>query len=253
MRNRQMIYSMTKLLLVAAVTVALTTGCRNDTPNPQQQVSLPPEAESQFAVRGFHIDLRIQVMTMEALRALADELAAFGFNTLVMEWEASYPYLKNATISNELSYTREEVKEFIDYCEGKGIDVIPLQQCFGHVEYILRHDRYSDLKEDRKEISQLCPLKEEADSLLFADLFADMASMHSSDFIHIGGDETYLLGHCPACSLKAATEGKSKLFVDYMKMMCNIIIDLGRLFRRYSSPSGSGNGVLGITVHQESS
>lgn len=223
-----MIYSMTKLLLVAAVTVALTTGCHNDTPNPQQRENLPPEGESQFAVRGFHVDLRIQVMTMEALRALADELAAFDLNTLVMEWEASYPYLNNATISNELAYTREEVKEFIDYCEGKGIDVIPLQQCFGHVEYILRHDRYSDLKEDRKEISQLCPLKEEADSLLFADLFADMASMHNSDFIHIGGDETYLLGHCPACSLKAATEGKSKLFVDYMKMMCNIIIDLGK-------------------------
>lgn len=223
-----MIYSMTKSLLLAAVMVTIMAGCRNGTRLPQQQESLPVAEENQFAVRGFHIDLRIQVMTMEALRTLADELAAFGLNTLVMEWEASYPYLNNATISNELAYTREEVKEFIDYCEGKGIDVIPLQQCFGHVEYILRHDRYSDLKEDRKEISQLCPLKKEADSLLFADLFADMASMHNSDFIHIGGDETYLLGHCPACSLKAATEGKSKLFVDYMKMMCNIIIDLGK-------------------------
>ncbi len=185
-------------------------------------------ATGQFGVRGFHVDLRIQVMTMEALRELADELAQFGINTLVMEWEASYPYRNNATISRELAYTREEVTSFIDYCEERGIDVIPLQQCFGHVEYILRHDRYSELKEDRKDISQLCPLKEEADSLLFADLFADLASMHKSDYIHIGGDETYLLGHCPACSLKAATEGKSKLFVDYMKMMCDIIISLGK-------------------------
>jgi len=185
-------------------------------------------APGQFGVRGFHVDLRIQVMTMKALRELADELAQFGINTLVMEWEASYPYRNNATISRELAYTRDEVASFIDYCEERGIDVIPLQQCFGHVEYILRHDRYSELKEDRKDISQLCPLKEEADSLLFADLFTDMASMHQSDYIHIGGDETYLLGHCPACSLKAATEGKSKLFVDYMKMMCDIIISLGK-------------------------
>ncbi|HCM59496.1 MAG TPA: N-acetyl-beta-hexosaminidase, partial [Bacteroidales bacterium] len=184
--------------------------------------------DNQFKVRGFHVDLRIQVMTMDALKALADELAAFGMNTLVMEWEASYPYQNNATVSNELAYTRDEVRAFVDYCEALGIDVIPLQQCFGHVEYILRHDRYSDLREDRKEISQLCPLKEEGDSLLFADLFADMAEMHRSDYIHIGGDETYLLGHCPACSLKAATEGKSKLFVDYMKMMCDIVISLGK-------------------------
>ena len=216
------------LLLASAVTLLFIAGCNN---NPLQQKpagSLPPITDAQFAVRGFHVDLRIQVMTMDALKALADELAAFGMNTLVMEWEASYPYQNNATISNELAYTRDEVRDFIDYSEALGIDVIPLQQCFGHVEYILRHDRYSELKEDRKEISQLCPLKEEADSMLFADLFADMAAMHSSDYIHIGGDETYLLGHCPACSLKAATEGKSKLFVDYMKMMCNIVISLGK-------------------------
>lgn len=228
MKNRPMTDSIRNILLPVFVVLALLPGCSNSTPQPQLQESLAEAPENQFAVRGFHVDLRIQVMTMEALKALADELAGFGLNTLVMEWEASYPYLNNATISNELAYTREEVKEFIAYCEGLGIDVIPLQQCFGHVEYILRHDRYSELKEDRKEISQLCPLKEETDSLLFADLFADMASMHNSDYIHIGGDETYLLGHCPACSLKAATEGKSKLFVDYMKMMCNIVIDLGK-------------------------
>jgi len=216
------------LLLAVASAIALLSGCGNAPKQVGQDRVVMQMDSSGFAVRGFHVDLRIQVMTMDALKALADELAAFGMNTLVMEWEASYPYQNNATISNELAYTRDEVREFIDYCEALGIDVIPLQQCFGHVEYILRHDRYSDLKEDRKEISQLCPLKEEDDSLLFADLFADMAAMHRSNYIHIGGDETYLLGHCPACSLKAATEGKSKLFVDYMKMMCDIVISLGK-------------------------
>jgi hypothetical protein len=215
-------------LLAILLTLMVLPGCKNTTPDIEPGKSMTLMADNQFGVRGFHVDLRIQVMTMEALRALADELAGFGINTLVMEWEASYPYLNNATISNDLAYTREEIASFIDYCGERGIDVIPLQQCFGHVEYILRHDRYSDLKEDRKDISQLCPLREEEDSLLFADLFADLAAMHKSDYIHIGGDETYLLGHCPACSLKAATEGKSKLFVDYMKMMCDIIIGLGK-------------------------
>ncbi len=215
-------------LFVTVVALTILSGCRHDTPQEKQGNRFTLMENNQFTARGFHVDLRIQVMTMDALKALADDLAAFGMNTLVMEWEASYPYQNNATISNELAYSREEVRSFVDYCEALGIDVIPLQQCFGHVEYILRHDRYSELKEDRKEISQLCPLKEEADSLLFTDLFADMASMHRSDYIHIGGDETYLLGHCPACSLKAATEGKSKLFVDYMKMMCDIVISLGK-------------------------
>ena len=184
--------------------------------------------DNDFDVKGFHLDLRIQVMTPKALHELANELADFGINTLVMEWEASYPYQKHAVISNQYAYTREEVEAFISHCHSLGIDVIPLQQCFGHVEYILRNERYSHLKEDRKEISQICPLKTEGDSLLFSELFEDMASLHSSQYIHIGGDETYLLGHCADCSRKAAAEGKSKLFVDYMKMITNIIIDMGK-------------------------
>lgn len=186
------------------------------------------EDNKTFGVKGFHLDLRIQVMTPEALNNFADELAGFGFNTLVVEWEASYPYYKHATISNEYAYTRKEVKSFIDYCNLLGIDVIPLQQCFGHVEYILRNKRYNHLKEDRKDISQICPLKTTEDSLLFTDLLTDMVSLHTSDYIHLGGDETYLLGHCVNCSAKAAKDGKSKLFVDYMKMICDIVVKLGK-------------------------
>ena len=192
------------------------------------QEKMMHEGTNKFQVKGFHLDLRIQVMTPKALKSFAKELSDFGINTLIVEWEATYPYEKQATISNELSYSRAEVKSFIDYCHGLGIDVIPLQQCFGHVEYIFRNDRYSHLKEDWKEISQLCPLKVEENRQLFTDLFKDMVSMHDSDYIHIGGDETYLLGHCKECSAKAAKVGKSKLFIDYMKMMCDIVVKLGK-------------------------
>lgn len=181
-----------------------------------------------FKVKGFHLDLRIQVMTPQALKELANELSGMGINTLVMEWEGTYPYKKHAVISNEYSYTREEVKEFISYCENLGIKVIPLQQSLGHVEYILRNPRYSNLKEDRKDISQLCPMEALESKALFKDLFSDLAETHNSDYIHIGGDETYLLGHCEKCQLKVKEEGKSKLFVDYMKMITEIVIELGK-------------------------
>lgn len=187
------------------------------------------EAFKPFPVRGFHIDLRIQVMTMPALKDFAKELAGFGINTLVMEWEASYPYEKHATISNKYAYTREEVKDFIFYCDSLGIEVIPLQQCFGHVEYILRQDRYRDLRESNSDISQVCPLKVEGDKELFTDLFADMASLHPSKYIHIGGDETRLLGHCSECSAKAVEEGTSRLFADYLTMICKIVTDMGKV------------------------
>jgi len=155
-------------------------------------------------------------------------LSKEGINTLIMEWEATYPFAKHPLIPNRYAYSKAEIISFIKYCSGLGIDVIPLQQSFGHVEYILRNERYKDLREDQKDFSQVCPLQTEQDKALFTDLYTELASTHTSKYIHIGGDETYLLGHDERCRLKAAKEGKSKLYIDYIKMLCDIVIKLGK-------------------------
>lgn len=183
---------------------------------------------NEFEVKGFHIDLRCQVMTMPALKSFAKELSEFGINTIIMEWEATFPFQLNSTLCNKYAYSKEEVASFIEYCTTIGIDVVPLQNCFGHVEYILSHDRYSYLREDKKEVSQVCPMKEDECIKEFSSIFKEVAAMHPSKYFHIGGDETYLLGSCKLCAEKSAKEGKSKLFVDYVKAMCKIVSDLGK-------------------------
>ncbi|OGJ88907.1 MAG: hypothetical protein A2268_11985 [Candidatus Raymondbacteria bacterium RifOxyA12_full_50_37] len=188
---------------------------------------MPPQT-STFSVRGFHLDLRIQVMTLNALKEMARKIKDFGLNTLIMEWEASYPFQKHPIIPSANAYTPKEVNDFLNHCTKLNLDVIPLQQCFGHVEYILRHTRYAALREDKKDICQLCPLKPGQAAELFSDLFAELCKTHDSKYLHIGCDETYLLGKCPDCSAKALKKGKSKLFVDYVKVMCKIVKDLGR-------------------------
>ena len=184
--------------------------------------------ENDFKVKGFHLDLRAQVMTMPALKAFATELADFKINTLVMEWEATFPYDANATISNKYSYTPDEVKDFIAHCTSLGIEVIPIHHCFGHAEWILRHERYRHISEDNKEISQVCPMKVEEVLPIFRSLFKEVAALHPSTYFHIGGDETYLLGSCDLCKEKVEKEGKSKLFVDYVKAMCEIVTEMGK-------------------------
>jgi hexosaminidase len=184
--------------------------------------------DNQFQVRGFHLDLRIQVMPMAALKAFAKKLSEDGINTLIMEWEGTYPFEKHPLIPNRYAYTKAEIVDFVKYCNDLGIDVIPLQQSFGHVEYILRNEKYKELREDQKDYSQVCPLQTKQDSALFSDLYTELASTHTSKYIHIGGDETYLLGHDERCKAMAAKEGKSKLYIDYIRMLCNIVISLGK-------------------------
>lgn len=186
-------------------------------------------AQPDFRVKGFHLDLRVQVMQMPALKAFARNLGAHGINTLVMEWEAAYPYEKHRVISNRYAYTREEVKDFVQYCTKLGIDVIPLQQSFGHVEYILRHSRYAALREDQKDYSQVNPIREDGCRELFTDLYKDLVSTHTSRYIHIGGDETYLLGHSEESKKKVQAVGKGRLYGDYIKMLCNTVVALGKI------------------------
>ncbi|WP_210405030.1 beta-N-acetylhexosaminidase [Pedobacter sp. G11] len=187
-----------------------------------------PPLNADFKVKGFHLDLRIQVMKMPALKEFATKLSKNGINTLVMEWEASYPYQKHRIITGRYAYTREEIKSFVAYCKKLGIDVVPLQQSFGHVEYILRHYRYKELREDQKDFSQVNPLREEGCKALFTDLFQDMISTHDSPYIHIGGDETYLLGRSEESKKKVAAVGKGRLYGDYLKMLCDVVVGLGK-------------------------
>lgn len=185
--------------------------------------------QPQFAVRGFHIDLRIQVMRMPALKQFAYKLSRNGINTIVMEWEGTYPFRDHPAIPNRYAYSRKEIIDFVTYCKGLGITVIPLQQSFGHVEYILRNQRYAALREDEKDLSQVCPSKPELNRQLFTQLYADLASTHPSPYIHIGCDETHLLGHCPICRKRAAEEGVSKIYFDHIKMLCDIVIGMGKI------------------------
>ena len=185
-------------------------------------------AEGDFKVKGFHLDMRTQVMTPEAIKALVRQASQEGLNTLLLEYEATFPFENHSTICNKCAYTRQEITDIISFCTSLGVDVIPLQNCFGHCEYILRHHRYASLREDKKEVSQVCPMKFDEAEKVFSEIFSEIASVHPSRYIHIGADETRLLGRCPLCAKKVKEEGVSQLFVDYVTLMCRIVSDLGK-------------------------
>ena len=188
-------------------------------------------ANKKFKVIAYHVDMRVQIMPIKALKEMAKEISSLGFNALVMEWEATYPYAQHHIISNRYAYTREELTDFIKYCESLGLDVIPLQQSLGHLEYLLRYERYAYLRADKKDFSQIDPTQLSAAKELFTELYKDMFSTHHSQYVHIGGDETRIL-NCKNCQAAWGKDeeklGKSKLYVEYMKMIAEIVTAQGK-------------------------
>lgn len=181
-----------------------------------------------FGVKAVYLDFRTQVMTMPAMKAFVADAASKGMNAVVVEWEATFPFQDNLVLRNRFAFSENEVKDFISYCSGLGMDVIPLQNCFGHSEYILRHERYASLKEDKRDCSQVCPMMADEAEEVFRSIFTEIARMHPSKYLHIGCDETRLLGHCRKCREKVQNEGVSKLYVDYVSKMCSVVSSLGK-------------------------
>ena len=131
-----------------------------------------------FDVRAVYVDHRTQVQTLPALEQLAKKAAEGGMNALVMEWEATFPFEDNATLCNRFAFSKSEVRDFINFCQRLGVDVIPLQNCFGHAEYILRHERYAGLREDAKDLGKT--------PVIWADIllrYPDAAGLLPSDLV----------------------------------------------------------------------
>ena len=181
-----------------------------------------------FKEKVMYVDFRSEVHTIDALKQLAQKVAADGFTCMMLEYEATFPFEKHATLQNRYAFTKEEIKDYVAYCDRLGLEVIPLQNCMGHMQYILRHDRYAALREDKADMSQVCPLKIKEAVPVFKEIFAEVAALHPSKYFHIGCDETFLLGSCKKCAAYAKEHGKSKLFVEYVKAMCKIVLDMGK-------------------------
>lgn len=191
-------------------------------------VSASGTPAADFEAKVMYVDYRTQVHTMASLKALADRCAAMGMNTMLLEYEATFPFEKHATLKNQYAFTKEEITDYVDYCARLGLDVIPLQNCMGHAQYILKHDRYAFLRENARDFSQVCPLKIDQARPVFKEIFSEVAALHPSKYFHIGCDETFLLGSCPACRAYANEHGKSKLFVEYVKAMCELVREMGK-------------------------
>ncbi|MAT72367.1 MAG: glycoside hydrolase family 20 [Planctomycetaceae bacterium] len=189
----------------------------------------PAAAADPFRVRAVHIDNRIQVLPLPELKRIVESVSSRGVNTIIMEWEGSFPFDQHRVISNQFAYTKAEIAEFVEFCAERGVDVVPLQQCLGHLEYVLQFERYAALREDAMDISQACPSQQEAFLELYGALLDELCAAHPSKYVHIGADETALLGHCPKCAARAEAEGRSALFIEHIRAVAQQVLERGKI------------------------
>jgi len=100
-------------------------------------------------------------------------------------------------------YSHEEMKEIVDYCRERCIEIIPEVPSLTHSEYFLVS--HPELREcdDEPFASTCCPSNPDLHKLVF-DFYDEVIDVFSPKAIHIGHDEFWVMCVCDKCKGKSA-------------------------------------------------
>ena len=187
------------------------------------------EDEPSFPMRGIMLDIsRDRVPRMDELFRMIDLLASWKINHLQLYTEHTFAYQGHEVVWKDASpLTPEEVRELDQYCLRRGITLAANQNCFGHMERWLKHDKYSHLAEttgdwnfmgiSRKGGFSLCPIDAGSISLV-RDLLGQLLPNFTSGLVNIGCDETFDVGQGRSRA-KVAKSGYAAVYADYVRQV----------------------------------
>ncbi|KAJ7987852.1 hypothetical protein DPEC_G00330860 [Dallia pectoralis] len=187
--------------------------------------ALPPWPKGKKLV---HLDLKGAPPKIDYLHKLIGIFAGLGADGLLVEYEDMFPYegeLKVLQASQNSPYSREEVLSIQEVAKSHGLEVIPLIQTFGHLEFVLKHKSLWELREVGHCLGTLNPHKEEGVRLV-QEMLRQVVELHpGSTSVHIGADEVYLLGEGEESRRWLCTPGRTvqQLFLSHVTQVATAV------------------------------
>lgn len=95
-----------------------------------------------------HLDLKGAAPKISYYEYLFPLLAKSGVSGVVIEYEDTFPFygsLSNLSALN--AYTRSDIEMLNLIADKNRLEIIPLVQTFGHLEYVLKLEEFKELRE----------------------------------------------------------------------------------------------------------
>ena len=193
-----------------------------------------------------HLDCKGTMPVPERLCQWLDWLAAAGFGGIIWEYENRLP--SNVWPGTfEPGYTLDQWQRIWSHCRKLGLQVVPLVQTLGHLEWLLKHEPYAHLRE-QGQCNSLCPQHAEVMPKLIAWLDEVLDLHEDAAFIHLGADEVWNLASCPKCRdiAQRSSEGPLRVYLEHVGRLCEYVVARGKrpliwadMFQRHNALSAA--------------
>jgi hexosaminidase len=172
--------------------------------------------------RGAQDDIsRGPIPTAEFMKRQIATLAAYKVNLFALYMENVFDFASQPLVApKEAALTAEEIKVLVAYAKTRHVTILPEQQTFGHLHNMLKYEIYSDVAE-RPHGHVLTPTKARSYDLIKA-MYADLVPLFPGPFLHVGGDETFELGHGQTAA-RAAQVGLGRVYLEHMEKVNSIL------------------------------
>uniref|UniRef100_A0A0N4X2N1 beta-N-acetylhexosaminidase n=1 Tax=Haemonchus placei TaxID=6290 RepID=A0A0N4X2N1_HAEPC len=183
-----------------------------------------------------HFDLKGAPPRVSYFLDLLDIVARSGATGVLLEWEDMFPWTGQLAVAKSTdAYSLDEVilaEGYTHHCRALNLDVIPLVQTFGHLEWILKLEQFRKYRENDAYPQVICLGDEEAVAIV-RDALKQVIDVHKEfglNYFHIGADEAFEFGVCTKSQEWIASHGsgssKQLLALNHLKNISQYVKQL---------------------------
>ncbi|MCX5662795.1 MAG: family 20 glycosylhydrolase [Planctomycetota bacterium] len=187
-----------------------------------------PHASDSAPLVGLHLDLKGVMFKDAYIPQLLEDLAGQGVNCVLVEYEDVFPFDAKRGVDvaydPSVTWSKATLAKFLHEADRRGIEVIPLQQCLGHLEYIYRWRRYRKMALDVKYPSTVDVENPKANALILEMLEQVIEAHPNSKYVHLGMDEAHAL----VVHAKAKKRDVVEVFLNHLEKLCAVCESYGK-------------------------
>ncbi|XP_075421814.1 hexosaminidase D isoform X2 [Ascaphus truei] len=160
-----------------------------------KQIDSPAKDFSSVQMKLVHLDLKGAAPKVSYYGEIFPLLAKLGANGVLIEYEDMFPFSGELEVlKSPYAYSEADIEKIQHLADINKLEVVPLVQTFGHMEYVLKHDKYRGMREVERYPNSLNPHAVETLPLVKMILNQVLDKHPMCKWVHIGADEVYHLG-----------------------------------------------------------